>query len=295
MAAIGFGGEAIPDDQWRELGALPDSDAYNLYGPTEATVGALVARASDADHPIVGRPVDGARAYVLDDALRPVPDGVDGELYLAGAGLARGYLGRGDLTAERFVADPFGEDGTRMYRTGDTVRWTRDGQLVYRGRGDDQVKIRGYRVELGEIEAALLARPGVSQAVVIVRAGRLIGYVVADPRSVPDPVALRADLRHVLPDYMVPAAIVGLDRMPTLPNGKLDRRGLPDPVTDAAVRAPQTADELAVARAIADVVSLPPEQVGLDEDFFELGGDSIVAMQLVSRLRAEVSLSPPAT
>lgn len=287
------GGEAIPDDQWRELGALPDSDAYNLYGPTEATVGALVARASDADHPIVGRPVDGARAYVLDDALRPVPDGVDGELYLAGAGLARGYLGRGDLTAERFVADPFGEDGTRMYRTGDTVRWTRDGQLVYRGRGDDQVKIRGYRVELGEIEAALLARPGVSQAVVIVRAGRLIGYVVADPRSVPDPVALRADLRHVLPDYMVPAAIVGLDRMPTLPNGKLDRRGLPDPVTDAAVRAPQTADELAVARAIADVVSLPPEQVGLDEDFFELGGDSIVAMQLVSRLRAEGRCLPP--
>lgn len=287
------GGEAIPDDQWRELGALPDSDAYNLYGPTEATVDALVARASDADHPIVGRPVDGARAYVLDDALRPVPDGVDGELYLAGAGLARGYLGRGDLTAERFVADPFGEDGTRMYRTGDTVRWTRDGQLVYRGRGDDQVKIRGYRVELGEIEAALLARPGVSQAVVIVRAGRLIGYVVADPRSVPDPVALRADLRHVLPDYMVPAAIVGLDRMPTLPNGKLDRRGLPDPVTDAAVRAPQTADELAVARAIADVVSLPPEQVGLDEDFFELGGDSIVAMQLVSRLRAEGRCLPP--
>ncbi len=287
MAAIGFGGEAVPDAQWQRLRSLPDSDAYNLYGPTEATVDVLVARAADSSHPVVGRPVDGARAYVLDTHLRQVPDGVDGELYVAGAGLARGYLGRGDLTAERFVADPFTADGSRMYRTGDVVRWTRDGFLDYRGRGDDQIKIRGFRVEPGEIETALGALPGVGAALVVARSGRLVGYVVGEPGVAVDPVVVRSSLRDLLPDYMVPGAIVVLAAFPTLPNGKLDRRALPAPVFDAPVRAPETPTQQRICRAIADVLDLPDHQVGLDEDFVELGGDSIVAMQLVARLRSD--------
>ncbi|MGW0451487.1 amino acid adenylation domain-containing protein [Gordonia sputi] len=298
MCAIGFGGEAVPDAQWQRYRELTGTDAYNLYGPTEATVDALVARAADAEHPVVGRPVDGARAYVLDAALMPVPDGVDGELYLAGAGLARGYLGRGDLTAERFVADPFEADGSRMYRTGDTVRWTREGQLDFRGRADDQVKIRGFRVELGDVESALTSMPGVTTALVVARAGRLVGYVVADhhagEKQPPvEPAALRAAVRALLPDYMVPATVVVIDALPTLPNGKINRRALPEPTFDHEVRAPETDVQRRVCHAVADVLELPAAQVGLDDDFAELGGDSIVAMQLVARLRAEgFTLSP---
>ena len=286
MAAIGFGGEAVPDAQWQRLRLLTDSDAYNLYGPTEATVDALVARAGDTEHPVIGRPVDGAHAYVLDVHLRPVADGVDGELYLAGAGLARGYVGRGDLTSERFVADRFGPVGTRMYRTGDTVRWTREGYLEYRGRGDDQVKIRGYRVELGEVESALAADPGVREALVVARGGRLIGYVVGD-RDTTDPQHLRRSVRDRLPDYMIPAAVEVLDAFPTLPNRKIDRRALPEPSFDTTIRPAQTPLQQQLCTAIADVLGVESDRVGLDEDFVELGGDSIVAMQLVARLRAE--------
>ncbi|MDL9935870.1 amino acid adenylation domain-containing protein [Gordonia sp. ABSL1-1] len=303
MAAIGFGGEAVAEAQWRDLGALTGSDAYNLYGPTEACVDALVARAADSDRPVIGRPVDGARAYVLDSALRSVPAGVDGELYLAGAGLARGYAGRSDLTAERFVPDPFVPDpavtqsvpngavvGARMYRTGDTVRWTRDGLLEYRGRGDDQVKIRGFRVEIGEVEAALADLDGVGEAIVLARNGRLFGYVTGS--AAPDApgldgAALRTAVRAALPDYMVPAAVAILDELPRLANGKIDRHALPTPTVDRQVRPPVTDTERAVANAIADVVGVPREHVGLDEDFLELGGDSIVAMSLVARLRGE--------
>ncbi|MFW0790737.1 amino acid adenylation domain-containing protein [Gordonia sp. CPCC 205333] len=287
MAAIGFGGEAVPDAQWQRLRMLTDSDAYNLYGPTEGTVDALVARARDTEHPMIGRPVDGTHAYVLDTALLPAPDGVYGELYLAGAGLARGYLDRGDLTAERFVADPFNTDGSRMYRTGDVVRWTREGYLEYRGRGDDQVKIRGFRVELGEVEATLARVDGVSQSLTVARAGRLIGYVVAEQGAQLDSVTLRSAARSVLPDYMVPSAIVILDRFPTLPNGKLDRRNLPLPTIESRIRKPEKAIEKQLCQAFADVLDLPVDTIGLDDDFAELGGDSIVAMALVSRLRTE--------
>ncbi|MFT4125517.1 MAG: amino acid adenylation domain-containing protein [Gordonia sp. (in: high G+C Gram-positive bacteria)] len=298
MAAIGFGGEAVSADQWQAWRELPDSDAYNLYGPTEATVDALVGRVADADHPVIGVPVDGTRAYVLDTHLAPVADGVDGELYLSGAGLARGYLGRGELTAERFVADPFTADGSRMYRTGDTVRWTtgeRGALLEYRGRGDDQVKIRGHRVELGEVEAALTRTDGVTGAIALARAGRLIAYVtvtatapVGSPTpGTPDPAALRARVREVLPDYMVPTAVVPLAAFPTLPNGKIDRRALPEPVLDRVIRAPETPEQEAICFAVADVLDLDPAGVSIDDDFTELGGDSIVAMQLVARLRAE--------
>ncbi|GAB20597.1 putative non-ribosomal peptide synthetase [Gordonia effusa NBRC 100432] len=287
MAAIGFGGEAVPDAQWQRLRMLTESDAYNLYGPTEGTVDALVARARDTEHPVIGRPVDGTHAYVLDTSLLPAPDGVDGELYLSGAGLARGYLDRGDLTAERFVADPFSADGSRMYRTGDVVRWTREGYLEYRGRGDDQVKIRGFRVELGEVEATLTRVDGVSQSLTVARDGRLIGYVVTEQGAQLDSAALRSAARTVLPDYMVPSAIVILDRFPTLPNGKIDRRNLPLPTIETRIRKPENAIEKQLCQAFADVLDLAVDTVGLDDDFTELGGDSIVAMALVSRLRTE--------
>ncbi|WP_288437709.1 non-ribosomal peptide synthetase [uncultured Gordonia sp.] len=293
MAAIGFGGEAISGEQWEALRALPDSDAYNLYGPTEATVDALVARVSDTPRPVIGHPVDGVRAYVLDDHLLPVADGVDGELYLAGAGLARGYLARGELTAERFVADPIAGDGTRMYRTGDVVRWTTAGAngpgaaaIEYRGRGDDQVKIRGHRVELGDVEAAMLADADVSAAIAVARGGHLIGYVVPARDRTPEASAIRTRLRSSLPDYMVPAVVVICATFPTLSNGKIDRRSLPEPSFDRVIRTPETPEQQRICEAFAEVLDLAADEIGIDDDFAELGGDSIVAMQLVARLRA---------
>ncbi|MFE6488476.1 amino acid adenylation domain-containing protein, partial [Streptomyces sp. NPDC057757] len=293
LAVVGFGGEAVPDSLWSRLRALRSTEAFNLYGPTEATVDALVGRVRDSDRPVVGRPVHNTRAYVLDAALRPVPPGVTGELYLSGGGLARGYLGRPDLTADRFVADPHGPAGARMYRTGDLARWTEDGLLEYAGRSDDQVKIRGYRIELAEIEAALDAHASVAQVVVTVREDRprakqLVGYVVGAEGTAPDPAALRAHTAALLPEYMVPAAVVVLDRLPLLSNGKLDRKSLPAPDFTATTggRKPETDTERALCAVFAEVLGLPAEALGTDDDFFALGGDSIVAMQMVSRARA---------
>ncbi|MER5585603.1 non-ribosomal peptide synthase/polyketide synthase [Streptomyces asoensis] len=293
LSAVGFGGEAVPPSLWSRLAALPDTEAFNLYGPTEATVDALVGRVRDSADPVVGSPVHGGRAYVLDTALRPVPPGVTGELYLAGPGLARGYLGRPDLTAERFVADPFAAPGARMYRTGDLARWTEDGLLEFAGRTDDQVKIRGYRVELAEIEAALDTHPAVARTVVVAREHRpgvrqLVAYAVVPDGTRPDPAALRAHTAAVLPDYMVPAAVVVLDRLPLLSNGKLDRAALPAPDFAAAGggRAPASDTERTLRDVFADVLGLPAETVGTDDDFFAFGGDSIIAMQLVARARA---------
>ncbi|NEA64769.1 amino acid adenylation domain-containing protein [Streptomyces sp. SID12488] len=290
LGVVGVGGEAVPVALWERLGRLTGTEAFNLYGPTESTVDALVARVRDSDRPLVGRPVAGTRAYVLDDRLQPVPPGVTGELYLAGGGLARGYLGRPALTAERFVADPFGAPGSRLYRTGDLARWTADGYLDYLGRADDQVKIRGFRIEPGEIESVLSAEPDVAQVVVTVRQDGarklLVAYVVPVPGQLPDPGRLRGQVGRQLPDHMVPAAVVLLDRLPELANGKLDRSALPAPDFAALStgRAPGSALEKALCGVLADVLGL--EEIGVDDDFFALGGDSIMAMQLVSRARA---------
>ncbi|MEU9185750.1 amino acid adenylation domain-containing protein [Streptomyces sp. NPDC048484] len=297
LAVVGVGGEAVPGALWERLGRLNGTEAFNLYGPTESTVDALVARVRDSDRPLVGRPVAGTRAYVLDDRLQPVPPGVTGELYLAGGGLARGYLGRPALTAERFVADPFGGPGSRLYRTGDLARWTADGYLDYLGRADDQVKIRGFRIEPGEIESALTAHMDVAQSVVTVRQegarNLLVAYVVPVPGALPDAGRLRAHVGVRLPDHMVPAAVVLLDRLPELANGKLDRAALPAPDFSALStgRAPGTELEKALCAVFAGVLGL--DEVGVDDDFFALGGDSIMAMQLVSRARAaDVRITP---
>ncbi|WP_399120769.1 amino acid adenylation domain-containing protein [Streptomyces sp. KM273126] len=297
LAVVGVGGEAVPVALWRRLASLRGTEAFNLYGPTESTVDALVARVRDSERPLVGRPVAGTRAYVLDGLLQPVPPGVTGELYLAGGGLARGYLGSPGLTAERFVADPFGEPGSRLYRTGDLARWTADGYIDCLGRADDQVKIRGFRIEPAEIESVLAGHPAVGQALVTVRQESLrtslVAYVVPSPGGVPDPGELRGHVAARLPDHMVPAAVVALDRFPELANGKLDRAALPAPDFSAlsSGRAPATPVEKALCAVFAEVLAL--ERVGVDDDFFALGGDSIVAMQLVSRARgAGVRITP---
>jgi amino acid adenylation domain-containing protein/non-ribosomal peptide synthase protein (TIGR01720 family) len=292
LALVGFGGEAVSGPLWERLRGLRSTAAVNLYGPTEATVDALVAHVADSPAPQVGRPVRGTRAHVLDDGLAPVPAGVAGELYLGGAGLARGYLGRPGLTAERFVADPW-TPGERLYRTGDLARVDADGRLTYLGRADDQIKIRGFRVEPGEVEAALTALDGVAGAAVLARtdAGttRLVAYVVGRDLDGPD---LRRAAARLLPAHMVPAAVVVLDALPLLPTGKLDRRALehaeefaPDFAALAGpVREPRSPRERVLAEVVATVLGLP--RVGVDDDFFALGGDSILAMTLVRRARA---------
>ncbi|MGW0927659.1 non-ribosomal peptide synthase/polyketide synthase [Streptomyces sp. NPDC002644] len=301
------GAEACPADlveRW-----APGRRMINSYGPTEATVVATWTGplTPGAGAPPIGGPAGATRVHVLDAALRPVPPGVLGELYVAGPGLARGYLGKPGTTASRFLPDPFGAPGERMYRTGDLVRWDADGQLRFGGRADAQVKLRGYRIEPGEIEAALRRTGRVRDAAVVVHddaatgTARLVAYLVPaeqpptphDPRAPHDPWAphdpqeLREELARQLPPHMVPSVFVPLDRLPLTPNGKLDRRALPAPGPATAPAGPRTAPrtdtERRVARIWADVLGVP--EVGTDDNFFHLGGDSILSMQVVSRLR----------
>ncbi|RUL69473.1 non-ribosomal peptide synthetase, partial [Dyella choica] len=285
------GGEAmVPADMayWQQ--SYPLVRLINHFGPTETTVGCATFEITQdvAQHSAIpiGRPIWNAQLYVLDAALQPVPAGVAGELYIAGEGLARGYLRRPALSAERFVANPFGAPGSRMYRTGDRVRWLAEGVVDYLGRADHQVKIRGFRVEPGDIEAALLRVPSLSQAAVVARQDqgvtRLVAYVVGD--GAPDPAELRRVLASQLPDYMVPAAIMPLKALPLTPNGKLDRRALPAPsFQSSSQRTPRNERETLLAQLFAQVLRL--EQVGIDESFFDLGGDSISSLQLVGRAR----------
>ncbi|SCF56780.1 amino acid adenylation domain-containing protein, partial [Streptomyces sp. Ncost-T10-10d] len=291
-----IGAEALPADLARTLLARTQT-LTNLYGPTETTVWSTAKELAGqgADVSSIGGPIGNTRVYVLDDRLAPVPVGVAGELYIAGRSVARGYLGRPELTAGRFVADPFGGVGERMYRTGDVVRWTVHGDLQYVGRSDDQVKVRGFRVELGEIEAVLAAHPSVAQAVALVREDipgdqRLVAYVVPNRGLAQEELdrldqAVRAVAQDRLPGYMVPSAVVVIEKLPLMPNSKLDRKALPVP--EVAVREEahhaMTSFEANVGAAFAEVLGL--ESVGVDDDFFALGGHSLLAVRLVEGLR----------
>ncbi|MDT0269137.1 amino acid adenylation domain-containing protein [Streptomyces sp. DSM 44915] len=281
--------------------ALPRATVLNEYGPTEATVGCAVHALSPDDAPPtgavpVGHPVPGARICVLDDWLRPVPAGAPGELYVAGAGLARGYWERPGLTAERFVADPFGPPGARMYRTGDLARRRADGRLEYLGRADDQVKIRGHRIELGEIESVLAGLAGVGAAAAVAREDRpgdqrLVAYVVpADPARGVRVAELLARLRSALPEYLVPAAVVTLPELPLTVNGKLDQRALPAPdfTGQDSGRAARTPVEELLCGLFAEVLGLPG--ISVDAGFFDLGGHSLTATRLLSRVHAALGV-----
>ncbi|NWE13861.1 non-ribosomal peptide synthetase [Pseudomonas yamanorum] len=291
------GGEALPAElRNRVLAQLPAVQLHNRYGPTETAINVTHwhCQAQDGERSPIGRPLGNVICRVLDDQFNPLPAGVPGELCIGGIGLARGYLGRAGLTAERFVADPLGEAGARLYRTGDRVRWSADGVLEYLGRLDQQVKLRGFRVEPEEIEARLLALDGIAQAVVLVRetaaGAQLIGYYTANEPL--DEQDVKTALAAELPEYMVPAQLMRLDAMPLSPSGKLDRRALPEPVWQVREHVePETALQQQIAGIWREVLALP--RIGLRDDFFALGGHSLLATQIISRTRQACDVELP--
>ncbi|GAQ54818.1 non-ribosomal peptide synthetase [Streptomyces acidiscabies] len=310
---VALGGEPIPARLRKDVeSAFPGVLLVNFYGPTEATVYATAWRSADDtpaaptvhgtdtsphdQEPPIGRPLARNQIHLLDHALQLVPDGAVGEVYVAGGGPARGYLGRPALTAERFVADPFGEPGQRLYRTGDLAVREPDGSLRFLGRADQQVKVRGFRIELGEVEAALATHPAVEEAAATVREDapgekRLVAYVV--PGGPVSPDALREHLARTLPAHMVPTAYVTVPAVPRTASGKLDRRSLPAPDAPLAARtAPRTLREERIRDIFAEVLSLDAAQVGVHDSFFDLGGHSLLAPRLTSRIRAELGVEP---
>lgn len=284
------GGEALSGGLLQALRAL-GCEVTNLYGPTETTIwstSATYAAAGSVPKPSIGRPIWNTQLYILDSGLQPVPPGTAGDLYIAGAGLALGYWQRPGLTAERFVADPYGLPGSRMYRTGDIARRLPDGAVDYCGRADQQIKLRGFRMEISEIEAALSRYPGLAQGAVAVREDRpgdkrLAAYYVANVSI--EPALLRNHMSACLPEYMVPSAFVAMERFPQTPSGKFDRKALPAPhyAAGSAARLARTPQEEMLCELFAEVLGLP--QVGIEDDFFELGGHSLLAGRLISRIR----------
>jgi acyl-coenzyme A synthetase/AMP-(fatty) acid ligase/acyl carrier protein len=293
------GGEAwFAADLAATQAAFKSVRLVNAYGPTEtiitptAWIGSAAA-GIDGDYAPIGRPVGDRNAYVLDEELNLVPPGITGELYIGGSGLARGYLNRPALTGERFVADPFSQTGGRLYRTGDLVRWRKDGQLEYVGRLDHQIKVRGFRIELGEIEAQLLAQTGVRDAAVVAQESRngtrLIAYVAAHAGVLLNSALLKTALGTVLPDYMLPSLFVFLDVLPLSPNGKVDRMGLPPPeqLNEQDYDPPVSSIETLIAEVWAEVLEVP--RVGLHNNFFDLGGHSLLLIKVQCKLEERLS------
>ncbi|MEU8529900.1 non-ribosomal peptide synthase/polyketide synthase, partial [Streptomyces sp. NPDC048629] len=295
------GGEALPGGLAASLAGRV-SEVWNMYGPTETTIWSACEQVVPDRVLGIGSPVANTQVYVLDGRLEPVPVGVAGELFIGGAGVTRGYLGRAGLSAERFVADPFAADGSRMYRSGDRVRWLADGRLEFLGRADEQLKVRGFRIEPGEIEAALVAHPAVGAAVVVGHGQgterRLVAYVVpaVQTEGVPSAGELREWLREGLPEYMVPSVFAELAELPLTPNGKIDRKALPEPAElrgelDTVFVAPATVSEELLAGIWSQVLGV--DRVGATDSFFELGGHSLLATQVISRVREAFGVEVP--
>jgi non-ribosomal peptide synthetase component F len=295
LRCVIIGGEAARGQSvraWFDLGK-PGTELFNAYGPTETTICAARYRCNSRDcgPPPIGRPITNGRIYLLDEYLEPAPVGVTGEIYIAGAGVARGYINKPALTAERFSADPFGAPGTRMYRTGDLGRYLPDGNIEYLGRNDFQVKIRGFRIELGEIEAKLQEHIGVCEAVVIAREEqgdkRLVAYYRRQGDVAPGVESLRSHLQWQLPEYMVPAAYVEMEQWPVTSNGKLDRKALPAPEGEAFLVQTYEPPEGETEQTLSQIWSelLGVERVGRQDNFFELGGHSLLAVSVIERMR----------
>jgi acyl-coenzyme A synthetase/AMP-(fatty) acid ligase len=293
------GGEAFSAQLSEDLRRLLPGKITNMYGPTETTIWSATHDVDGEGGAVpIGRPIANTRLYVLDDRCQPLPPGVSGELYIAGDGVARGYLGRKELTTERFVPDPFaGCESARMYRTGDLVRYRDDGVLEFIGRGDHQVKVRGHRIELGEIEARLAGSEQVNECVVTVREDspgdrRIVGYFVGDESRV-DQTSLRERLREKLPDYMVPSHLIQMDALPLTPNGKIDRTSLPAPETSQAgprlvYAAPENETEKTLVEAWQDVLGL--DRIGTQDNFFDIGGHSLLVVKVHRELRRLLDL-----
>jgi hypothetical protein len=293
------GGEPLPRDLASELVSRA-FEVWNLYGPTETTVWSSVHRVTEVNGSIpIGKPIANTKIYVLDDFHQLTPVGVPGELYIGGAGISSGYLNRPELTAERFIPDMFSEDPhAKLYRTGDLGRYLADGSLEYLARVDNQVKVRGYRIELGEIESVLVEHPSVKQGVVTAREDRpgdvrLVAYIVYSPGEEATVTELRKHLRYRLPDYMIPQHLVELDNIPLTPNGKVDRKALPSPFGATLESDTYVAPSTDLERKIASIwqEALGVDRIGVHDNFFDIGGHSLLSMQVLVRMQKELGLS----